>query len=146
MRLTRLTRKMGLRGMVTAVGVMTLLVLTSCEDSVTDPSDLAGEWRLEVMRAPDGTQSTPPDSGRFTVQFEADGQVLARADCNGCGGRYTLDDDTVVVSQLACTLIACPNAPFDQQYLAVLVGASSFDLEDGQLILESSRGTLRFTR
>jgi heat shock protein HslJ len=125
---------------------MTLLVLTSCEDSLTNPSDLGGEWRLEALRAPDGTQITPPDSGRFTVQFEADGQVLARADCNGCGGRYTLDDDTVVVSQLACTLIGCPNPPFDQQYLAVLVGASSFDLEDGKLILESSRGTLRFTR
>jgi heat shock protein HslJ len=125
---------------------MALFVLTSCEDGVTDPTDLAGEWRLEELRPPSGTSLTPPASGRFTVQFEADGRVSARADCNGCGGSYTLDDDTVVVSQLACTLIACPNAPFDQQYLAVLVGASELELEDGRLILESSRGELRFTR
>ena len=146
MPLTSLTRKPGLRGMVTAAGVMTLLVLTSCEDSVTEPSVLAGEWRLEELRPPSGAPLTPPASGRFTVQFEADGRVSARADCNGCGGSFTLDDDRVVVSQLACTLIACPNAPFDQQYLAVLVGASELDLEDGRLILESPRGELRFTR
>ena len=146
MPVTSPTRKWGPRGTVTAVSVITLLMLTSCEDTVTRPSDLAGEWRLEELRPPNGSPLTPPASGRFTVQFEADGRVSARADCNGCGGSYTLDDDTVVVSQMACTLIACPNAPFDQQYLAVLVGASELELEDGRLILESSRGTLRFTR
>jgi heat shock protein HslJ len=134
------------RTRVTAVSVITLFMLTSCEDSVTRPSDLAGEWRLEELRPPSGGGLTPPASGRFTVQFEADGRVSARADCNGCGGRYTLDDDRVVVADLACTLIACPNAPFDQQYLAILVGASELELEDGRLILESSRGTLRFRR
>jgi heat shock protein HslJ len=131
---------------MTALGVMSLLVLTSCEDAVTNPSDLGGQWRLEVLRGPDGSQVTPPDPSRFTVEFAADGQILVRADCNGCGGRYTLDDDTVVVSTLACTLIACPNAPLDARFLAILDGASSFDFEDGRLVISSSRGTLRFNR
>lgn len=77
-------------GKMTTMGVMGLLALTSCEDAVTNPSDLGGQWRLEVLRGPDGSQVTPPDPSRFTVEFEADGQVLARADCNGCGGRYML--------------------------------------------------------
>jgi heat shock protein HslJ len=131
---------------MTTMGVISLLAMTSCEDAVTNPSDLGGQWRLEMLRAPDGSQVTPPDPGRFTVEFAADGQAFARADCNGCGGRYTLDDDTVVVSQLACTLIACPSAPLDGRFLSILDGASSFAFEDGRLVISSPRGTLRFTR
>jgi heat shock protein HslJ len=145
MTLTTIIRARGLTGPVGAAAVMALL-LVSCEDGVTNPSDLGGEWRLEALRAADGTEFTPPDPGRFTVEFEADGQVLARADCNGCGGRYVLGDDTLVISQMACTEIACPGAPFDQRYLEVLVGESSFDLDDGTLEVRSSRGTLRFRR
>jgi heat shock protein HslJ len=133
-------------GKMTAAGVISLLALTSCEDAVMNPSDLGGQWRLEVLRAPDGSEVTPPDRSRFTAEFTADGQVLARADCNGCGGRYTLDDDTLVVSGLACTLILCPSAPLDGRFLSILDGTSSFDFEDGRLVISSGRGTLRFTR
>lgn len=142
---TTIRRAAPFGGMFT-MGVMSLLALASCEDGVTNPSDLGGQWRLEVLRAPDGSQVAPPDPSRFTVEFAADGQVLARADCNGCGGRYTLDDDTLVVSTLACTLIACPSAPLDGRFLSILDGSSSFDFEDERLVISSSRGMLRFTR
>lgn len=129
-----------------AAGVLSLVLLTSCEDGVTNPSHLGGEWRLETLRGPDGAQTPPPATGTFTVRFEADGQVFVRADCNGCGGRYTLGGDTVTVSQLACTLILCPNAPFDQRYLSILDGDSSFDLQGDVLTIQSARGMLQFRR
>lgn len=134
------------RGGPGAAAVLSLVVLTSCEDGVTSPTDLSGEWRLEELRLPDGTSLTPPDTGRFTVQFGADGQLSARADCNGCGGSYSLGGDRLVVSQLACTLIACPNAPFDGRYLNLLIGDSTFEVQAGQLTVRSSRGSLRFRR
>ena len=134
------------QGGLFAAAVLSLFTLTSCEDGVTDPTDLSGEWRLEELRLPDGTSMPPPDTGRFTVQFAADGQLSARADCNGCGGQYSLGGDRLVVSQLACTLIACPNAPFDGRYLNVLIGDSTFEVAGNQLTVRSARGTLRFRR
>ena len=129
-----------------AVAIAAVVVLTSCEDGVTNPSDLGGEWRLESLRLAGGAELPPPATGRFTLRLEADGQAFVRADCNGCGGRYVLGGDTVTLSQMACTLIACPNAPFDTQYLGLLDGTSSFDVEGDLLTITSSRGTLRFRR
>ena len=129
-----------------AVAAAAVVVLASCEDGVTNPSDLGGEWRLESLRLAGGAELPPPASGQFTLRLEADGQAFVRADCNGCGGRYVLGGDTVTLSQMACTLIACPNAPFDTQYLGLLDGTSSFDVEGDLLTITSSRGTLRFRR
>ncbi|HVR70842.1 MAG TPA: META domain-containing protein [Vicinamibacteria bacterium] len=129
-----------------AAGVLTLVALTSCEDAVTAPSDLGGEWRLTSLSGLDAVPTPPPATGRFTLQFEADGQVFVHADCNGCGGRYTLGGHTVTVSRLACTLIFCPSSPFDARYLSLLDGEAAFDLEGDVLTITSPRGTLRFAR
>jgi heat shock protein HslJ len=129
-----------------AAAVAAVVVLASCEDGVTSPTDLSGEWRLESLRVAGGAEMPPPATGQFTLRLEADGQAFVRADCNGCGGRYVLGGDTLTLSQMACTLIACPNAPFDTRYLGVLDGTSSFDLEGDVLTITSSRGTLRFGR
>jgi len=144
---TRIRTK-ALRRYLGAVGLMALAaLLTSCDDGPATPSDLmGGEWRLEELRLAGGTSVAPPDSTRFTLNFASDDQIEVRADCNGCGGRYSLDDESLVVSDLACTLIACPSAPLDGQYLAILDGASSVDVDDEELTVESSRGRLRFTR
>ena len=55
-------RSKGIPGGVTAAGVMALLLLTSCEDGVTSPSDLGGEWRLESLRDPLTKQRRIPDA------------------------------------------------------------------------------------
>ena len=146
MNFTTMVRETARLARVTTIGVTSLLILTSCEDVVTNPSDLGGQWRLESLQGSDGSSVTPPDPGRFTVEFQADGQMSALADCNGCGGRYTLDDDTLLVTEVTCTLIACPGAPLDARFLSILEGASSFEFDGGRLVVSSSRGTLRFTR
>ncbi len=77
-----------------ALALCGALVLASCAESVTGPSDLqGGAWRLASMETETGGRFVPDDPGRFTVEFDADGTVGVRADCNGCGGSYTLDGD-----------------------------------------------------
>jgi heat shock protein HslJ len=142
------TRILAARRRAAACGALLLglVTLTSCEDAVTNPSDLGGQWRLETLSAPGGPPTAPPATGRFTLELASDGQAFVRADCNGCGGRYVLGSDAVVFSQFACTLILCPSAPFDARYLSMLDGRSSLAVEGGALILTSARGTLRFVR
>jgi heat shock protein HslJ len=126
--------------------ILGALVLTACEDEITGPSDLGGTWELVSLRVTGGPETVPPDPSRFTVEFEADGQLSARADCNGCGGTYELGDDSLVVEDLACTLIACQANGLDTQFITLLDGSSEVDLDGDELEISSSRGTLRFRR
>jgi heat shock protein HslJ len=122
------------------------LPLVSCSDEVTGPSDLVGgEWKLESMERVGASRFVPEDPTRFTVEFKADGTIGVRADCNQCGGTYTLSDGTLNVGPLACTLIACPR-PEGGQFASLIDGTTSVDKDEDELEIESSEGTLVLTR
>lgn len=117
-----------------------------CSDEVTGPSDLeGGVWRLESMEIEGGAAFAPEDPSRFTVEFNPDGTIGVRADCNQCGGSYTLSGDRLTVGPLACTLVACPTNR-GQEFATLLDGTTSVDADDDELEIESSRGSLAFTR
>lgn len=123
------------------------LGLVSCGDDVTGPSDLQGPaWTLESMEFQGTAAFVPEDPGRFTVQFGADGTIGVRADCNQCGGPYTLSGDRLTTGPLACTLVGCPTNR-GQEFATLVDGASEVEIEDdGKLEIESSEGTLVLTR
>jgi heat shock protein HslJ len=122
------------------------LVHAACSDEVTGPSDLVGgAWRLESMELDDADAFVPTDPSRFTVEFNADGSLGVRADCNQCGGTYTLSNGRMTVGPLFCTLVACPTNR-GQEFASLIQGTTSLELEDGELEIESSTGTLVLTR
>ena len=128
-----------------ALAVACALGLASCSDGVTGPSDIqGGPWRLESMET-EGGMFKPPDPAQFTVEFNADGTLGVRADCNQCGGTYTLSGDRLTVGPLVCTLIACPTGR-GQEFAALLEGTTSVDADRNELELESPDGTLNLTR
>jgi heat shock protein HslJ len=123
------------------------LALAACGDSLTGPSDVIGtDWRLAEMRLGGGAAQTPADPSRFRVRFESDGRIGVQADCNGCGGRYTLTGGTLQVSDLACTLVLCASAPFDAQFLGVIIDATSIEVDGDEMEISSPAGTLVFRR
>ena len=122
------------------------LGLVSCGDDVTGPSDLQGPWRLESMEFQGAAAFVPEDPSRFTVQFDPDGTIGVRADCNQCGGSYTLRGERLTTGPLACTLVGCPTNR-GQEFATLIDGASEAEIEDdGKLEIESSEGTLVLTR
>jgi heat shock protein HslJ len=123
------------------------LALTSCADSVTSPSDvMGGVWTLQSMQVAGEDPFVPAEPDRFTVEFAADGQIAVVADCNQCGGRYTVEDGTLTVTDLACTLVACAT-PEGEQFAALIDGTSSLESEGSSgLEIESPEGTLALTR
>jgi heat shock protein HslJ len=128
-----------------ALAVPTLaLALSGCNE-VTRPSDLiGGTWRLVALRSAAGT-AVPSDPGRYTVSFDDD-RVSVRADCNSCGGGYRLAGDTLTVSTLACTRVACPADSLEQPFLAVLMDTSTVDVDGDRLTLSSDEGRLDLER
>ena len=142
-----MTHRPARTGILACLAGALALALVSCDDGPTSPSDLmGGEWRLVNIRLPDFTVVTPDDPDDFTIQFEADGALQVQAGCNGCGGQYALDGDSLEVSELACTLIACPGPPVDRQFLEVLEGDSTVDVDGDELTIASAEGTLRLRR
>lgn len=122
------------------------LVHAACSDEVTGPSDLVGgAWKLESMELDDADAFVPVDPSRFTVEFNADGTLGVTADCNQCGGSYKLNGGNMTVGPLVCTLVACPTNR-GQEFASLIDGTTSLELEDGELEIESSDGTLVLTR
>lgn len=121
-------------------------VHAACSDEVTGPSDLVGgAWRLESMELDGAAAFVPDDPSRFTVEFKADGSLGVRADCNQCGGSYTLSGGNMTAGPLFCTLVACPTNR-GQEFTSLIDGTTSLELEAGTLEIESSDGTLVLTR
>jgi hypothetical protein len=84
---------------------------------------MEGVWVLREMRLAGADAFVPGDSSRFTVEFAPDGGMGVVADCNQCGGTYTLDGEALVVPDLVCTLVLCPT-PEGQQFATLLEGTS----------------------
>ena len=113
---------------------------------MTGPSDLqGGEWRLQTMRTETGGTFEPEDPSRFTVEFQADGQIRVRADCNGCGGSYTMNGEQLTVGPMVCTLIACSTTR-GQEFASLLEGTTEVDADGNELEIESPDGTLELIR
>jgi heat shock protein HslJ len=95
------------------------LALAGCASTPPAPiTDLAGtQWRVVVV---DG-QATPA-TGDYSMRFDANGGVGARFGCNSMGGRYRLTGDVLTVSNLASTLMGCPEpaATFEREGAEVL--------------------------
>lgn len=124
---------------------MTILALAACSgpgSTTSDPLD-GTSWVLMAYR-----KTRPIPGTTITAVFE-DGQVHGSAGCNSYGGSYQVSGDTVTVSEIAFTEMACmePEGVMDQEttFLEFLGTARTFRLVDGQLqILRSDGEALTF--
>lgn len=90
----------------------------ACTSANFAPGTLSGtSWRIAAV----GGQATPA-AGDYSMRFEGDGSVGARFGCNHMGGSYRLAGSTLTVSNLAQTLMGCPEpaGTFESQGAAVL--------------------------
>jgi len=126
------------------LGVFGLLLFTSCK-SVTSPEDVCqvqGEWQL--VEFSNGTSVAIPNPEKYTIRFEADGQVNIVADCNGCFGPYETDGNALTMGPLACTAAYCGPLSLFDPYTAALSTVSSCVQRGDELELTYSGGTLKF--
>ncbi len=79
----------------------------------------------------------------ITATFE-DGQVSGSAGCNTYGGTYQVRGDSISVSDLFATEMAClePEGIMEQEqtYLEFLADAQSFDRHSGRMLIFRSDG------
>ena len=120
--------------------VLILAAVAACSDAPASPTSptggagsfaltaeqLAGTWVLSALQEPGQAPQPVPDGASYTLSFDDGGRFSTRADCNTCGGRFTLSGATLTLGpNLACTRAACPTARFEASYTNLLSGEAT---------------------
>ena len=109
--------------------------------------DLAGtSW--QVIGYNNGKQAvTSVIAGtEMYIDFGKDGTVSGGAGCNTFSGPYTVNGNQITIGPLASTMMACGDPPGimdqEQQFLAALGTAATYQIEGNVLELRTSDGAL----
>ena len=132
---------------VSSIVVVSVAALLSGCGSVTltNPSMVEGvNWRLQRLERNGQRAVTVATPDRYTLSFTPEKRLAVRSDCNQCAGGFDLVDGRLSVGPLACTKAFCGEQSLDADYTAILAEAQSLEKSGDELVLRSSRGTLRF--
>ena len=119
---------------------MLMIVVGGCGKSDTSGGDVLDEtsWKLFAYR------KTAPIAGTTITANFKDGEVRGSAGCNSYAGSYRVDGDRIQISELALTLMACPEPEGimeQEQYLAqFLQEVQTLRMTEGWLFLRRSDG------
>ena len=117
-----------------------LLALTACSPNAS--SAIEGEWRLVSYGDP--ADPTPAATDVETsVIFGSNGQVHGNVGCNGFGGDYEVDGDTINFGPIVATLMFCEGPVGEQEtvLLRVFQETTSYGIDGDTLTITSSDGS-----
>jgi heat shock protein HslJ len=130
--------------------VLPLLVLmlalgaVACDENPIAPTEIRNvTWKLETIERPGSATITVPNPEQYTLRFESNNNLAVRADCNSCGGRYTLDGSSLSIGDMACTLIACAVPGLDTTFTSALANVRSATMSGDRLVITGTNFTLR---
>jgi heat shock protein HslJ len=107
---------------------------------------LIGTWQWQSTQPSVGGSTTVADPTRYTINFQADGSLQIRADCNQVGGTYTVSGSSLTLHLGPSTLVACPPDSQVDQFLAGLGQVTSFSVTGNNLELGlQGGGRMQFT-
>lgn len=105
------------------------------------PALVGTQWGLVELSG-----KHPAEEGRFSLQFDAEGQMTGQSGCNRFSGRYEMDGEKLkVLSPLVGTRMACPGAAMKQEneFLDILSSAEQVGVQDdGRLFVWGAKGRI----
>jgi heat shock protein HslJ len=129
-----------------ALPPVTPIMVPPAMKAAADPT-LAGRvwtWQSSELR---GERIVPDAPERYTIEFQPDGRVQVRADCNRGGAGYTAGADrSVLITPVATTKMGCPAGSKGTEFVRELADVEGYDFVDGNLVLrlKSNAGAMRF--
>ncbi len=120
-----------------ALAAIMLSLLSACvsQGSSRDSSLAGSRWQLVQIQSMNDEVLTPLAVEIYTLEFEADGRLLLRADCNRASGSWQQDGSGLSLGQVAVTRAMCRPRSLDSRFLRELSAVRSFVLENGNLYL-----------
>lgn len=133
----------------TAASLLLFFVACGAADGSSGNTPLEGIlWRLVDFGPVDAPVAALADVS-VTVKFDAGNTVGGSGGCNSYGGNYQLNGQSLSVSQVVSTMMACENTDVMQQesrYLAALGSATGLHVAGTELTIDYAGGKLHFTR
>ena len=111
------------------------------------PVIIGGAWKLNSIHVTSTNTTTVisrPEN--YTVTFEEGSRVGIKADCNVCGGTYSLSGEALSITETFCTRAYCGDASNDRAFLEALSSATHVRVSENQLTISSSKSEARFSR
>jgi len=114
-----------------------------------DIPEIAGTvWQWEQTLYNDDRKVVPADPKNYTVQFQEDGTLNVKADCNMKGGTYSAEEKRLSIEITHSTMAACPDGSLENEFVRGLSAAAIYFIKDGDLFidLKYDTGTMRFSK
>ena len=116
------------------------MLLAACSGGTANT--VVGTWRLDSYGTPGNTTPAAPDVDT-SITFTEDGKIEGNVGCNGFGGDYTVEGNTITFGPIVSTLMFCEGPVGDQETttLNVLVETVSYNIEGDIFTITSSDGS-----
>ena len=123
------------------IGLVVLFVLAACAGGGASAS-INGQWKL-VSYGPVSSQISAAPDVDTTIEFASDGTLNGNVGCNGFGGDFTVDGDTITFGSIVSTMMFCEGPVGEQEAatLAVFQESASFVLDSDTLTVTSADGS-----
>ena len=120
------------------VGLLALLILTACAGG--SPATIKGQWELVSYGSASNQIPAVPDVDT-SIEF-LDGQLNGNVGCNGFGGEYEVDGDTIKFGPVMSTLMFCEGPVGEQETISLNVfqESATFVLDGDTLTVTSADG------
>jgi heat shock protein HslJ len=114
--------------------------------AVTTPSLVGTRWHWARTLLRDGSERLPANAAAYVLDFQRDGRLAVRADCNTGTGTYTIDGATLALGTLTSMQTVCPGTSLSEVFLQQLQSSGPVHLRDGKLLinLKNDAGTMEF--
>jgi heat shock protein HslJ len=104
-------------------------------------------WQWVQTLYNDDTKAAPADPKNYIVQFQEDGTINVKADCNQKGGTYFAEGKRLSLKITHSTMAACPEGSLEDEFVRGLSGGAIYFIKDGHLYidLKYDSGTMKFS-
>lgn len=93
-------------------------------------------WQLVSFKGGDGRVEMPIDRSQYQLQFNANGSVFARIDCNRGNGTWkSSGNNQIEFGPMATTRAMCPPGWLQDHVVKYLPDIRSYVIRDGHLFL-----------
>jgi len=107
-------------------------------------------WQWAHTLYNDDWKVVPADPENYTVQFQEDGTISVKADCNKKGGTVSIshEEKSISIDITESTMAACPEGSLENDFVKGLSAAALYFTRNGDLYidLKYDSGTMKFSK
>ena len=110
-------------------------------------STLIGKWYPTYLEGQANVKipSKVSEFGEVFIEFFSDGRVSGMSGSNIFNGKYVVENDSIIFSEMLSTRRSTPFDAYEQKFLSALSKAKKFDFKNSELIIsDDSTELLKF--